>query len=82
MANGLLGKKVVGSRDTEVVYTVPASRTATMNVNIVNNGSETGNVFLYVSDKDYQAADFEDYKPLDNSWTLDAEDYLDIVGFD
>lgn len=82
MANGLLGKKVVGSRDTEVVYTVPASRTATMNVNIVNNGSETGNVFLYVSDKDYQATDFEDYKPLDNSWTLDAEDYLDIVGFD
>ena len=82
MANGLLGKKVVGSRDTEVVYTVPASRTATMNVNIVNNGSETGNVFLYVSDKDYQAIDFEDYKPLDDSWTLDTEDYLDIVGFD
>jgi hypothetical protein len=82
MANGLLGKKVVGSRDTEVVYTVPASRTATMNVNIVNNGSETGNVFLYVSDKDYQAIDFEDYKPLDDSWTLDAEDYLDVVGFD
>lgn len=82
MANGLLGKKVVGSRDTEVVYTVPASRTATMNVNIVNNGSETGNVFLYVSDKDYQAVDFEAYKPLDDSWTLDAEDYLDIVGFD
>lgn len=82
MANGLLGKKVVGSRDTEVVYTVPASRTATMNVNIVNNGSETGNVFLYVSDKDYQSIDFEDYKPLDDSWTLDTEDYLDIVGFD
>jgi hypothetical protein len=53
-----------------------------MNVNIVNNGSETGNVFLYVSDKDYQAIDFEDYKPLDDSWTLDAEDYLDVVGFD
>ena len=82
MANGLLGKKVVGSRDTEVVYTVPASRVSTMNVNIVNNGSETGNVFLYVSDKNYQAVDFEGYTPLDDSWTLDAEDYLDIVGFD
>lgn len=82
MANGLLGKKVVNSRDTELVYTVPSQLNATFNVNILNNGSESGNVFLYVSDKTYQGADFEAYDALEDSWTIDSEDYLDVVGFD
>ena len=81
MANGLLGKKVVGSRDTELIYTVPASRVSTMNVNIINHGANSGNVFLYVSDKTYQSKDFETYNVQDNSWTLDSEEYNDIFGF-
>jgi hypothetical protein len=81
MANGLLGKKVVGSRDTELVYTVPASRVSTMNVNIINNGANSGNVFLYVSDKTYQSKDFETYNAQTDSWTIDSEDYSDIAGF-
>lgn len=82
MANGLLGKKVVNSRDTELVYTVPSARTATFNVNVLNNGSASGNVYLYVSDKEYQGADFEDYTALDDSWTLDSVEIAGIVGFD
>ena len=82
MANGLLGKKVVNSRDTELVYTVPSARIATFNVNIINNGADSGNVFLYVSDKTYQGSDFETYDALEDSWTIDSEDYLDVVGFD
>ena len=81
MANGLLGKKVVGSRDTELCYTVPASRVSTMNVNIINNGANSGNVFLYVSDKTYQSKDFETYNAQADSWTIDSEDYNDIFGF-
>ena len=81
MANGLLGKKVVGSRDTELCYTVPASRVSTMNVNIINHGANSGNVFLYVSDKTYQSKDFETYNAQANSWTIDSEDYTDIAGF-
>ena len=82
MANGLLGKKVVNSRDTELVYTVPSARIATMNINVLNNGSATGNVYLYVSDKTYQSTDFETYDALEDSWTIDSEDYLNVVGFD
>ena len=81
MANGLLGKKVVGSRDTELCYTVPASRVSTMNVNIINHGANSGNVFLYVSDKTYQSKDFETYNAQADSWTIDSEDYNDIFGF-
>lgn len=81
MANGLLGKKVVGSRDTELCYTVPASRVSTMNVNIINHGANSGNVFLYVSDKTYQSQDFETYNAQADSWTIDSEDYNDIFGF-
>ena len=51
MANGLLGKKVVNSRDVELVYTVPNARTATFNVNVLNNGAASANVNVYVSDK-------------------------------
>ena len=61
MANGLLGKKVVNSRDVELVYTVPNARTATFNVNVLNNGAASANVNVYVSDKSYQDIDFEDY---------------------
>lgn len=81
MANGLLGKKVVGSRDTELIYTVPASRVSTMNVNIINHGANSGNVFLYVSDKTYQSKDFETYNAQADSWTLDSEEYNEIFGF-
>ena len=61
MANGLLGKKVVDSRDTELVYTVPASRTATFNLNVLNDGANDANINVFISDKEYQAKDFEDY---------------------
>jgi len=83
MANGLLGKKVVNSRDTELVYTVPSARTATFNVNVLNNGSASGNVFLYVSDKEYQSADFEDYNEEDDVWTVGGQfpNPMDVIGF-
>ena len=61
MANGLLGKKLVSSRDTEVVYTVPSAKVATFNVNILNDGGTAANVNLYISDKSYQTKDFENY---------------------
>jgi len=84
MANGLLGKKVVNSRDTELVYTVPSARIATMNINVLNNGSESGNVYLYVSDKEYQSNDFEDYLSATryvNEWVdADTDNTLDLIG--
>jgi hypothetical protein len=82
MANGLLGKKVVNSRDVELVYTVPNARTATFNVNVLNNGAASANVNVYVSDKSYQDIDFEDYNAESALWSVagafDAP--LDIVG--
>lgn len=82
MGNGLLGKKVVSSRDTELVYTVPANQVATFNVNVLNNDASAGNVWVYVSDKTYQSKDFETYDVLDDSWTIDAKTPAGIVGFD
>lgn len=83
MGNGLLGKKVVSSRDTELVYTVPANQVATFNVNVLNNGAEAGNVFVYVSDKQYQSKDFEAYNIEDPIWTASEtfEHAVDLVGF-
>jgi len=84
MANGLLGKKVVNARDTEVVYTVPASRTSTFNLNVLNNGSNAATVNVYVSDKTYQTRDFEDYlDPLayNKAWVAaDTDNTLDLIG--
>ena len=84
MANGLLGKKVVNARDTEVVYTVPASRTSTFNLNVLNNGSNAATVNVYVSDKTYQTRDFEDYlDPLayNKAWVAaDTANTLDLIG--
>lgn len=84
MANGLLGKKVVDARDTEVVYTVPSSRTTTMNINILNDGPNDANVNVFISDKDYQAKDFEDYiSPKDyvKTWiAADTANTLDLIG--
>ena len=84
MANGLLGKKVVNARDTEVVYTVPASRTTTFNLNILNDGDAAANVDVFVSDKVYQTKDFEDYlAPLNynKAWTdADTDNTLDLIG--
>mgnify|MGYP001244788003 FL=1 len=85
MANGLLGKKVVSSRDTEVVYTVPAAKVATYNVNILNDGANTANVNVYISDKAYQAEDFSTYntpKLYQNTYnsTSDTANTLDLIG--
>ena len=84
MANGLLGKKVVNARDTEVVYTVPASRTTTMNLNVLNDGTAAAAVNVYVSDKVYQSEDFESYlDPLNYNkvWTdADTDATLDLIG--
>lgn len=84
MANGLLGKKVVNARDTEVVYTVPAARTATFNLNVLNDGATAASVNVYVSDKVYQTRDFEDYlDPTGASvtWaTADTNNALDLIG--
>ena len=84
MANGLLGKKVVNARDTEVVYTVPAARTSTFNLNVLNNGSNAATVNVYVSDKEYQTRDFEDYLPplnYNKVWSAaDTEHTLGLIG--
>jgi len=84
MANGLLGKKVVNARDTEVVYTVPASRTTTFNLNVLNDGGNAATVNVYVSDKEYQTRDFEDYlTPLNynKAWVqVDTDNTLDLIG--
>ena len=81
MANGLLGKKVVNARDTEVVYTVPASRTSTFNLNVLNDGSSTATVNVYCSDKVYQTRDFEDYlDPLAYNKTWVAADTANTLG--
>lgn len=84
MANGLLGKKVVNARDTEVVYTVPAARTSTFNLNVLNNGDNAATVNVYVSDKVYQTRDFEDYlDPLqyNKEWVdADTSNTLGLVG--
>lgn len=85
MANGLLGKKLVGSRDTEVVYTVPSAKVATYNVNVLNDGTTAANVNLYITDKTYQTGDFENYNSTlaDASVTYTAADTsntLDLIG--
>lgn len=81
MPNGLLGKKVVNSRDTEVVYTVPAARTSTFNLNVLNDGANTATVNVYVSDKIYQTRDFEDYlDPLNYNKTWVAADTAYTLG--
>jgi hypothetical protein len=84
MANGLLGKKVVNARDTEVVYTVPSSRTTTMNLNVLNDGDNAATVNVYVSDKEYQTRDFEDYlSPLNYNKTWadsDTDNTLGLIG--
>ena len=85
MANGLLGKKLVSSRDTEVVYTVPSAKVATFNVNVLNDGGTAANVNLYISDKSYQTGDFENYNSTlaDASVTYTAADTantLDLIG--
>jgi hypothetical protein len=84
MANGLLGKKVVNSRDTELVYTVPAARTSTFNLNVLNNGANTATVNVYVSNKVYQTRDFENYlSPLNynKTWVdADTASTLGLVG--
>lgn len=84
MANGLLGKKVVNARDTEVVYTVPAARTSTFNLNVLNNGANAATVNVYVSDKEYQTRDFEDYLPplnYNKAWVAeDTDNTLDLIG--
>jgi hypothetical protein len=84
MANGLLGKKVVNARDTEVVYTVPSSRTTTFNLNILNDGTAAANVNVFVSDKTYQTKDFEDYlNPTMylKTWIdADTSNTLDLIG--
>ena len=85
MANGLLGKKLVGSRDTEVVYTVPSAKVATYNVNVLNDGAVSANVNLYITDKTYQTGDFESYNSTlaDASVTYTAADTsntLDLIG--
>ncbi len=85
MANGLLGKKLVGSRDTEVVYTVPSAKVATFNVNVLNDGALAANVNVYISDKTYQTGDFVNYDatPSNASVTYTATDTantLDLIG--
>jgi len=84
MPNGLLGKKVVNARDTEVVYTVPTARTSTFNLNVLNNGANTATVNIFVSDKVYQTRDFENYlTPLNynKTWVAaDTANTLDLVG--
>lgn len=84
MANGLLGKKVVNARDTELLYTVPTSRTSTFNLNVLNDGSNAATVNVYVSDKEYQTRDFEDYlTPLNYNKAWEADDTantLDLIG--
>ena len=85
MANGLLGKKVVGSRDTEVIYTVPSAKVATYNINVLNDGGTSANVNLYITDKTYQTADFVNYDstPSNSSVTYSATDTantLDLIG--
>ena len=86
MANGLLGKKVVSSRDTEVVYTVPSAKVATYNVNVLNDGTVAANVNLYITDKTYQTGDFENYNStLSNAsvaWGApDTANTLDLIGW-
>lgn len=84
MANGLLGKKVVSSRDTELVYTVPASRTSTFNINVLNSGTSAANVNVFISDKVYQSQDFVNYSTptkYSTSWTsTDTANTLDLIG--
>ena len=80
MANGLLGKKVVSSRDVELVYTVPSARTATFNINVLNNSAAAANVEVYVSDKTYQTKDFEDYNAEDAAFSSATISPLEIVG--
>ena len=85
MANGLLGKKLVGSRDTEVIYTVPSAKVATYNLNVLNDGAVAANVNLYITDKTYQTGDFVNYDstPLNASVTWaasDTDNTLDLIG--
>ncbi len=85
MANGLLGKKLVGSRDTEVVYTVPSAKVATFNVNVLNDGAVAANVNVYISDKTYQTGDFVNYDATPSDATVtytaaDASNTLDLIG--
>lgn len=85
MANGLLGKKLVGSRDTEVIYTVPSAKVATYNLNVLNDGAVAANVNLYITDKTYQTGDFVNYDstPSNSSvtWTAaDTANTLDLIG--
>ena len=85
MANGLLGKKLVGSRDTEVVYTVPSAKVATYNVNVLNDGAVAANVNLYITDKTYQTGDFESYNSTLSDASVawgapDTANTLDLIG--
>ena len=49
MASGILGQSNPSANTNTVVYTVPASTTATFNVSIVNTGGTTASVSLGIS---------------------------------
>ena len=79
MANGLLGKKLVNVADTELVYTVPSAKVATFNFSILNNAAQASTVNVYISDANYQTADFSNYTSAADSFTSSFKP-RDIIG--
>lgn len=52
MATGTLGQAALTAATNTTVYTVPADKYATFNVNLVNKGSSIGAVSIAISDTD------------------------------
>ena len=49
MASGILGQSAPSATTNTTVYTVPASKTATFNINIVNQATSTASVRVAIS---------------------------------
>ena len=79
MANGLLGKKLVNTVDTESVYTVPNAKVATFNFSILNNAATTSSVKVYLSSTTYQSADFANFTAAADSFASSYK-VVDTIG--
>ncbi|MGE4402861.1 MAG: hypothetical protein AB7F61_14395 [Desulfobulbus sp.] len=62
MASGVLGKAALAADIDTSVYTVPAGKVATVNVNMVNRGSDPVTVRLSIGAAVPMAADYIEYE--------------------
>ena len=78
MASGRLGVADISATTNTLVYTVPNGVTATVNINVVNRGSESASIRLAIVDGNVGALAVEDYIEYETS--LAAHDILERSG--